>query len=256
MPYARPGAPPERPPIIAARPLVMAGGMSLASVAGYVNAVALGFFHVPVSHMTGAVSRLGGDLASTDHSDLKVTVGIVAGFLLGAIVSGTIIGETMLRPGRRYGAVLMIESALLTAATIMLINGIPLGIPVAAMACGLQNAMASSYYGLVIRTTHVTGIVTDIGVMLGHWLRYRRLAAWKLALLSSILLSFLFGAIVGSTATAWLGMRALFPAATACAIGGASYGIWAHRLKQRVDLARLRRRERAAQREDTAERQA
>ncbi|MFL5561664.1 MAG: YoaK family protein [Gemmatimonadaceae bacterium] len=245
MPYTRPGAPPERPTIIAARPLVMAGGMSLASVAGYVNAVALGFFHVPVSHMTGAVSRLGGDLASTDHRDLKVTIGIIAGFLVGAILSGTIIGETMLRPGRRYGVVLMIESVLLATATIMLISGLPLGIPIAAMACGLQNAMASSYYGLVIRTTHVTGIVTDIGVMLGHWLRYRRIAAWKLALLASILLSFLFGAIVGSAATDILGMRALFPAAVACAIGGASYGIWAHGLKKRIDAARLRRGQQA-----------
>lgn len=241
MPYARPGTPAERPTIVAARPLVMAGGMALATVAGYVNAVALGFFHVPVSHMTGAVSRLGSDLAGTDHTDLKVTVGIVAGFLVGAIVSGTIIGETMLRPGRRYGIVLIIESVLLATATIMLINGIQLGIPIAAMACGLQNAMASSYYGLVIRTTHVTGIVTDIGVMIGHWLRYRRLAAWKLALLSSILLSFLFGAIVGSTVTSLLGMRALFPAALACAIGGTSYGVWAHRIKRRIDSARLER---------------
>lgn len=241
MPYARPDAPSERPTIVAARPLVMVGGMALAGVAGYVNAVALGFFHVPVSHMTGAVSRLGGDLASTDHVDVRVTVAIIAGFLAGAILSGTIIGETMLRPGRRYGAVLMIESALLATATVMLMNKSELGIPLAAMACGLQNAMASSYYGLVIRTTHVTGIVTDIGVMIGHWLRYRRLAAWKLGLLSAILLSFLVGATVGSTATAILGMRALFPAALACAIGGSAYGAWAHRLKGRMDSARSKR---------------
>jgi uncharacterized membrane protein YoaK (UPF0700 family) len=58
MPYTRPGAPPERTTIVAARPLVMPG-MSLACVAGDVNAAALGFFHVPVSHMTGVVSLLG-----------------------------------------------------------------------------------------------------------------------------------------------------------------------------------------------------
>lgn len=223
----------------------MAGGMSLAAVAGYVNAVALGFFHVPVSHMTGAVSRLGGDLASTDHRDLKVTLGIIIGFLIGAVISGAIIGETMLRPGRRYGAALMLEAVLLAASTVLLINGVSLGIPIAAMACGLQNAMASSYYGLVIRTTHVTGIVTDIGVMLGHWLRYRRLAAWKILLLSSILLSFLFGAIIGSWAAAAMGMRALFPAAGACAIAGTSYGIWAHGLKRRTEAARRMRQPRA-----------
>ena len=39
------------------------------------NAVVLGYFHVPVSHMTGAVSRLGTDLATRQHQDLVVTLG-------------------------------------------------------------------------------------------------------------------------------------------------------------------------------------
>merc|ERR1719401_1610209 len=37
-----------------------------------------------------------------------------------------------------------------------------------AAACGLQNGMATSYSGAVIRTTHVTGIATDIGLICGR----------------------------------------------------------------------------------------
>lgn len=35
---------------------------------------------------------------------------------------------------------------------------------------GLQNAMMSTYSGAVIRTTHVSGMFTDLGIFLGHFL--------------------------------------------------------------------------------------
>ena len=37
----------------------------------------------------------------------------------------------------------------------------------AAFACGLQNALTTSYSGAVVRTTHLSGIITDIGNVLG-----------------------------------------------------------------------------------------
>ena len=37
-----------------------------------------------------------------------------------------------------------------------------------AAACGLQNAMCTSHFGAIIRTTHLTGTVTDIGSTLGR----------------------------------------------------------------------------------------
>jgi uncharacterized membrane protein YoaK (UPF0700 family) len=42
------------------------------------------------------------------------------------------------------------------------------------MACGLQNAMATGYSGAVIRTTHVTGIVTALGIAVGLAARRER----------------------------------------------------------------------------------
>ena len=50
-------------------PLIIAGGISLAFIAGFVNTVSLCYFHVPVSHMTGAVSRLSMDSASLNFSE-------------------------------------------------------------------------------------------------------------------------------------------------------------------------------------------
>ena len=118
----------------------IAGGAALAGLAGYVNLVLLGFFHVPVSHMTGAVSRLGADVASGDDGDLLLVAGMVAGFLIGCAASGLIIGSRDLGPGRRYGVALMVEGALLAASCLLALGGHQLAIPLAATACGVSSS--------------------------------------------------------------------------------------------------------------------
>jgi uncharacterized membrane protein YoaK (UPF0700 family) len=40
-----------------------------------------------------------------------------------------------------------------------------------ALSCGLQNGLTSKYSGNVVRTTHLTGTTTDLGIALGHVLR-------------------------------------------------------------------------------------
>ena len=229
MPYRSPGA--RRQPAPHERPLVFAGAITLAGAAGFINVVVLGFFHVPVSHMTGAVSRLSMDLAEPNLADLRVVLSILGGFLAGAVLSGVVIGGRKLVPGRRYGVALLTEAGVLALSTALLQRGHPLGISLAAMACGIQNAMASSYYGLVLRTTHVTGIVTDIGVMLGHWLRHRRIRLWKLLLLTSILGGFFGGGVVGAAAYARIGVVALALASAGCFLAGALYLAWRQTLR-------------------------
>jgi uncharacterized membrane protein YoaK (UPF0700 family) len=36
---------------------------------------------------------------------------------------------------------------------------------------GVQNAMVSHYKGAIIRTTHLSGVLTDIGLTLGYKVR-------------------------------------------------------------------------------------
>jgi uncharacterized membrane protein YoaK (UPF0700 family) len=103
------------------------------------------------------------------------------------------------------------------------------------MACGLQNAMSSSYCGLMIRTTHVTGIVTDIGVMAGHWIRHRQIETWKLGFLFLIVVSFGSGCWLGHLADVRFGPSCLALPAAAFIVAGAALGFAYH--KGLVDLA-------------------
>ena len=238
MPY-KPKDTTDRYQIYHERPWVFVGGMALSGVAGYVNALLLQFFRVPVSHMTGAMTHPSIDIAEQRTQDLLSTAGIILGFLCGAVLSGVIIGGGRIQPGRRYGVALVVEGMLLAIATGLVLDKQQLGLSLASMACGLQNGMASSYYGLIIRTTHVTGVVTDIGVLLGHWLRHRHIEKWKLFLLGGVLGGFMAGGILGTVAFQYLQLGALAIAAIGCCIGGMTYYLWQHHAQARARIASI-----------------
>lgn len=208
------------------RILVFAGGFFLAAIAGYVNLVILIELKIPISHMSGAVSRLSFDLAYNYYEDLIVLFTIVFGFFSGAVISGVIIGDAGLKPGRRYGIVLMIEGMLFLFAYYLISKSVRYGISVCAVACGIQNAMASSYYGLILRTTHVTGIITDIGVLTGQFIKYRNVSLWKISLLLTLLFGFFFGGLTGVIIYNLLIIQSLLFPAFACLVSGLIYFIW------------------------------
>jgi uncharacterized membrane protein YoaK (UPF0700 family) len=68
----------------------------------------------------------------------------------------------------------------------------------ASAACGLQNALATTYSGAVIRTTHVTGIFTDLGIMLGEVIRGKTLDKRKAKLFLMIISGFISGGTLGA----------------------------------------------------------
>jgi uncharacterized membrane protein YoaK (UPF0700 family) len=176
------------------------GGTGLAALAGYVNACMLALFHVPVSHTTGAVTRAGLDLVVGDRGDLFVALGVLGGFFGGAVLSGLIVGGREIRVGRRYGVALVVEAGVLLAASGLAGRGAVAALPVAAFACGLQNAMASSYRGLVVRTTHTTGLITDLGIHLGRLMRGDEVGRRPFFLLLFLVLGFTAGVVAGGFA--------------------------------------------------------
>ncbi len=202
MPYSHP-QPIDRARALSHVPHLLPGALALTFSAGYINAVVLAFFLTPVSHMTGALSRLGLNLTENHTSDVLASLAIIAAFALGAILAGLLVGAQKLIPSRRYGFAILIEGLLLLAATGLLHFRYRAGLPLVSMACGLQNALSSSYYGLAIRTTHVTGLFTDVGVMIGHWMRHRHIDQSKLRFFLSLILSFTLGGLLG----AWLDSR-------------------------------------------------
>lgn len=210
------------------RVLVFIGGFILTFIAGYVNVILINYYQLPVSHMSGVSSRLGADLALGNMNDFLLIISIIFSFFAGAVLSGVIIGNIRLRPGRRYGVSMMIEGGLLFAAGLLLSSNYSMGAAVAAFACGMQNAMATSYYGLVLRTTHVTGIVTDIGIIVGGWLRNRKIKKWKLFVLLILLLGFIVGSFTGVAVSLTFKNSALYLAALLSLVSGMIYFIWRH----------------------------
>lgn len=202
----------------------------MAGVAGYVNALLLSSsFHVPVSHMTGAVSLFAIDLVDGQYENLLRIAAIIGGFLGGAVVSGLVVGSASLKSGRRYGVAMMIESAAFAVAATAAQDGRMLGLTCAAFGCGVQNGMASSYLGLILRTTHVTGIVTDLGVLLGERLRGRHIEWWKVGLLVILLGAFASGGILGVATHHWAPQWGLWIVSAGMAIAGISYWIYRRR---------------------------
>lgn len=199
-------------------PWVEIGAFLLAFLAGSVNAVGLlGFSHQSVSHLTGTSSLLGlalADLALAQAGHLLLTL---LSFLAGAMLSGLLITSTALKLGRHYGFSLLIEAVLLTLAMLALQQGSDLGIYLASMACGLQNAMVTTYSGSVIRTTHLSGIFTDLGIMLGNWLRGIALDSRRLLLFLLLIGGFICGGVVGTVLFRWLHFVALMVPATLAA---------------------------------------
>lgn len=228
MPYSHP-QPIEKHNAFKQVRFLLLGALALAASAGFINSIALGFFHTPVSHMTGAVSHSGMDVAKASWPDAFSSFTIVLGFLLGAVLNGIIVGAWKLIPGRHYGVAMIVEGCLLGAATYLFMHQHRLALPAVSMACGLQNAMSSSYCGLMIRTTHVTGMMTDIGVMIGHWIRHRQIEGWKLRFLMMVVAAFGVGCWLGQIADTRFGPAVLALPAVVFVITGAALALAYHR---------------------------
>ncbi len=156
---------------------------------------------------------------------------VVAAFLVGSIASAVIIRDTAVRVGRRYGVVLSIESLVLFAAYFFLRKAHFGGHLLAAGACGLQNAMATSYSGSILRTTHLTGMVTDLGIFVGQRLRGRPIDWHRTAFYLSIILGFVTGAVVGSLSYSIYGYATILGPAVSCGVAGVGYAAYRHHLR-------------------------
>jgi uncharacterized membrane protein YoaK (UPF0700 family) len=205
-------------------------GRSLAFVAGAVNAG--GFFAVGeyTSHMSGVVSALADNLALGKTALLFAGLGSLLAFFLGAATSAILINWGRRREAHsRYALPLMLEAALLLVfglmgARLAAHGHIAATVALLCFVMGLQNAIVSKASRSEIRTTHVTGLVTDIGIELGklfYWNRDQaaggRVTAdrQRLALLSSLLAMFLAGGLAGAFGFQLLGFSATVPLAFA-----------------------------------------
>lgn len=195
---------------------IWTGAWILACSAGFVNVIGLlSFDHRAITHLTGTTSLLAQALAAGDRAAVAQFLLLLGSFVTGAVASGIIVQDSSLQLGRRYGVALLLESGLFSLAVPLLQRGLTPGIYLAACGCGLQNAMVSTYSGTAIRTTHVSGMFTDLGISLGHALRGLPVDTKRLRMCVLIITGFLAGGVIGAGVFRQLGYAALYvPAAT------------------------------------------
>lgn len=193
-------SPPREAPAFAFLRFFVIGGGVISLAGGIINACTLlSSFGLASTHMTGLLTQLAVESVGAEAVvPLGYVAALVAAFSGGAAISGAVLESSRLRFSHRYGYLLLLEGVILAFATYFLLDEQFFGVVLASIAAGLQNALATQYSSAVLRTTHVTGIVTDLGVSLGRWLRGAPTAPWRVYLHLTLLLGYGLGSVVGA----------------------------------------------------------
>lgn len=206
-------------------------GFVLAFVAGAANAGAFLAVGLYTSHMTGIVSSLADDLALGKFVLALGAIGAVLSFLLGAACSAIMINYSRRRHLRsEYALPLVLEAALflvfgMLGAQLARVEGlfVPTTVMLLCFTMGLQNAVITKISGAVVRTTHLTGVITDLGIEFGKLVYWNRSHAAsdapvradrdRLLTLALLCIFFLFGGVLGAIGFKSYGYLATIPLA-------------------------------------------
>ena len=173
------------------------GTFFLALNAGMVNVFGLvTVLHQSVSHMTGNVSMFAMALINWQPAQLLYLFLIVVCYVVGSFYSGFILGNSHFSLGRRYGLPLSLVAFFLLLCWLFIPYFPKYALLWASAAMGVQNAMISHYKGTIIRTTHLSGVLTDLGLAIGYFFRGLEVDKKRIILHLLILFGFLFGGII------------------------------------------------------------
>ena len=179
----------------------------LSSVAGALNAVGFLIAGSFTANMTGNVSMFADLLVSGDILAALTFAGLVVTFILGATCAALVVQIGQARKVRSiYAAVIVAEGLALLALGLFFhpptdgSRGLFLLVVLSGI-MGVQNAVTTMISGAKVRTTHVSGMATDIGIELAATAgdaSTKRDALPKLKLHSLTLACFVLGGLTGT----------------------------------------------------------
>jgi uncharacterized membrane protein YoaK (UPF0700 family) len=206
----------------------------LPCIAGGINAIGFWAVGMYTSHMTGHATNVGRGILLGQRRLVLTELMFVGCFIAGIMLSTGLIALARARSRARHAIVLLIEATIVAGCSLcpQAANGSTAQTTMAALLCfamGLQNALVTQAFGAVLRTTHLTGICTDLGIettRLGFWIHayvtYRtdkQVSLWReltaepewaqLRTHFSVLVSYLGGAMLGSALYLQLGQSGL-----------------------------------------------
>ena len=205
----------------------------LSFVAGIVNVS--GFFAVQTltTNVTGHFAYFSDQIVRRDTGSAVLYLLFILCFFAGAVVSGFLV-EIAIKNGRNrsmYVIPVAVEIAILTIAGVL--NDDTVAYHSVSIACsllfamGLQNALVTSISNAIVRTTHLTGLFTDLGIEVAQMFFYRKKDQHtrlkrSIGLRLSIILFFFSGCIIGGLTYMRFGIASLL-LASATLIGGLVY---------------------------------
>lgn len=207
-------------------------GALLALTAGTVDVCGFLAYHQFTSHMSGLTATIAATFVTDGPRVILRPLAVLCAFLAGAAVCSVLVNWSRRRDYESVFAVpLLLESVLLAIlpflATLLAAAHTSETVLLAVMAfsMGLQNAAGAKISGAQLRTTHVTGMVTDIGIELGRALYWNHSpqhelirSRARLLLLKSLLVGlFLTGGLLAALGYPRFGLRLLWPLAFALA---------------------------------------
>jgi uncharacterized membrane protein YoaK (UPF0700 family) len=206
-------------------------GFALAFVAGAINAGGFLAVRQYTSHMTGIVSAMADNVVLGFYDLVLGGAGALLSFVCGAACSAVMVNYARRRKLQsEFAFPLLLEAMLLLCfgilgAQLARIEGlfVPATVMLLCFIMGLQNAVITKLSHAEIRTTHVTGVVTDIGIELGklfYWNRDPNAAGGRvvanrhrLVILATLVACFFAGGLVGAIGFKVLGYVSTVPLA-------------------------------------------
>jgi uncharacterized membrane protein YoaK (UPF0700 family) len=152
----------------------------LGMTAGFVNAAGFLGFATLTTNVTGHAALFAEKIAAEDWTNARVIALWMFLFLAGAFISSLIVSRIGRNHRYSYVIPILLETFILAAVALegyrydesILSKELFAGSLLFAM--GLQNALVSMVSGSVVRTTHLTGTFTDLGIELAQILDHTR----------------------------------------------------------------------------------
>lgn len=139
----------------------------LCFLGSFINTMGFIKYSSPVSNVTGIFVKGMYSVVDGRMETFKYIMTIPVLFLIGTIISGVFFSEKVTDLGKKYGVYLIFLGFFLTAST-FLFRGENYFLYFLALVTGMQNGMYLNYKGIICRTTHMTGTITDLGAAIGN----------------------------------------------------------------------------------------
>jgi uncharacterized membrane protein YoaK (UPF0700 family) len=175
----------------------MSTGIILSWNSGFLNGLFLSGSRLPtkqaVAAVTGAWTNSALGLASGKYGAFAFQVSVLLCYILGSAVAGYMNPyPTMFDLTSRQEPIFLVASAL-TLGSMFLPDDSTLPFCLAAIVNGIQNSFTSSCTGNLCRTTHFTGISSDMGTFLGQMLHGNKANLFKLQIFALLAAAFWTG---------------------------------------------------------------